>query len=128
MPNIEQIDRHQTAAYWEAAGAGEDGVQRVKEPVDIKVRWRYNHRESINAQGEVVAVNASIVSDFLIPAGSILRLGTVAEATATPGDFMYVLASSKTPDIKNRFNRYTADLMRYGESLPSLVPGTGTGS
>lgn len=125
MPSIEQRDRFQKAVLWEADGFDGFGRPKVSSPVELNVRWKYERRQSVNNEGVPIAVDATVVVNQLIPVGSCMWLGELADWYGTGSNdntesIMEVLSYKETPDIRNRGIRYSVSLAFYKNQLPEL--------
>ena len=125
MPALESLDRKQKAAYWEAYTAANQldnyGQRNVKSPVELKVRWVEGQREMLDAQGNSIAVDATAVVDRVIPLGSILWLGALADVPNPITQLHEVISRENTPDIKGRNMRRTVGLKRFRDALPTIA-------
>lgn len=126
MPAFETSDRVQKAVLWIPTGDNVYGQKVVgTNGVEINVRWVGKTAERLNPQGNTITLDATIITDRVIPIGSIIWQGSLDDipGTATPriptSRFYEVKTMNSTGDIKNRFTRYEAGLMRYSDSFPS---------
>jgi hypothetical protein len=123
MPTPETDYLFQKAVLWSAT-AGEiddDNDQMVAAADEIDVRWENVDKQSIDPQGNVVAISASVVADQEIPIGSIMWLGKLKDIADPPVDLMEVITSKSIPDIKGRETRRTYGLARFSNTLPTLI-------
>jgi uncharacterized delta-60 repeat protein len=126
MPVVETSRRQQKAVLWAASRHDEFGQPTVDSPAEVDVRWNTNRRESLDAQGNVIALDADAVVDRRIAVGSIMWLGKLVDWYSTDvnnndSELMQVKTYSETPDLKNRFARRTVGLMRHRDELPALT-------
>jgi hypothetical protein len=128
MPPLETKDRKQDAVLLPALlvngypRANRKGEILLGAPTAIKVRWCWEKKESMNAKGEPVTIEAHAVVDRLVVVGSIMWLGKLANYVGTGGDaveFMQVVDYQQATDIKNRDTRRLVQLMRYRGVLPT---------
>ena len=127
MPVPELNGRHQTAVLWELAGRDEYDEPRIHSPLEITVRWEETRRESRDAEGNTIIIDAQVMTDREIRPGSIMRLGTLAEWTDEQRGLKQVISYDETPDIKGRYFQRNVLLMAYGDALPAAI-GTGSGT
>ena len=126
----------QTALLWEVATGNQKtdayGEIQVQAPVEIPVRWETHQTESVSfqAQGATVAFEAVVLVDREIAVGSLLWLGSFSDwyGTGTGGDadglngeLHQVNAYSEVPNVKGRDPRRIVKLIRYKDSLPTVV-------
>ena len=84
MVYLETTSRRQRATYWPAGTTSTStGQKKVQAPIEIKVRWEDKEQDALNAEGEVIRVDASAVVDRDIEVGSIMWLGRKRDWTAT---------------------------------------------
>ena len=127
MPAPEVVDRYQTAVLWPFSGYDAYGAPTVGPPVELAppygVRWTWKRREVMDAKGNTVALDASVVTDRKVAPDSLMWLGTLAGwyrvgSAGRPDEVMLVVSHDETPDIKNRAVRREMGLKRYRETLP----------
>ncbi len=124
MPSPESSDRKQKAVLWAATAAtgfGDYGGHKVSDPIEIKVRWEERKRESVDANGNTIAVDATVVVDRVIGVGSIVWLGKKVDVASPPVNLKQVVAYQEVPDVKGRKIRRTVLLTRYSDELPTIV-------
>ena len=124
MPSLETDCRLQKAVLWEASTTEyEDtgATRKVAAAVEIDVRWEDTHREGMDPDGNVVAIVSEVVVAQDIVVGSIMWLGSKADLEDPPVGLHKVMGFVKVPDIKGRNYRRVVSLMRYSNSLPTLV-------
>jgi hypothetical protein len=123
MPHHTQRNRPHDAVLWPAEGIDDYGAPKVGEPVELKVRWENRRTETTDAQGNVIALDATVVVDREIAAGSKMWKGTwddwygVGSAGSDVG-LCEVVMSPEVPDIKGRNVRRVVGLRRFRDSLP----------
>lgn len=125
MPPLERTDRLQRAAYWEASGYDDYGRPLLLNPVELLVRWVDDDRDVLDDQGNTIALNATVIANQNLAVGSLMRLGTLAEALDNPGSYLEVKTFNATRDIKGRNLRRAAGLMRAGDRLGVPAPAVG---
>jgi len=137
MPAPELAFREQKAVYWEAIGFDEYGqYKRASFSNELSVRWVNKRRDAMDAKGNIIATDATVVVDRYIPVGSIFYEGALSElagdvaGTGTGTDFVpaadevtlfEVMTYNETPDLKNRFIRRTVGLKRLSDTIPTSV-------
>lgn len=121
MTRLVSRRRHQKAVLWAANGFDNYGEPKVHGPVEIAVRWEEEGQEALDAQGNNIAIDASVVVDREIPVGSIMWLGRLRDVADPPVNLNQVVSFNKIPDVKGRTFRRTALLIRYSDALPSLA-------
>lgn len=124
-PALESDCREQTALYWAVNGFDNYGNPKVDSRVELSVRWEEVDTETLDALGNTVRVDASVVVDRDIAPGSVMWLGAIADIAGTaesPGvDLRTVVSFKKTPDIKGREFRRVVLLGRLSDTLPTLA-------
>lgn len=125
MPVPELNGRHQKAVLWELAGPDVHNEPTVYNPEEISVRWEETRRESRDALGNTIIIDAAVMVAQEIPVGSIMWLGALADLPVTPTNLKQVVGYDDTPDIKNRVSQRNVMLMKFNDTLPVTV---GTGS
>lgn len=124
MPALEICDLVHRAVVWDIIGRDVDGAPIVKSlPRQIPCRWVGKASEIIDADGNVVAVDAvAVVATDVLLFSAIWR-GMLADLPGTapnepPSDVMSVVVFNKTDDMKGRSTRRTLGLKRSKDSLP----------
>jgi hypothetical protein len=123
MPPLETMDRKQDAVLWEKNGVSDDGEYTVTaNAVALKVRWEDVRREVVDAQGNTIGTDATVVVNRRIEIGSWLwpgKLSSLGNPVVPPTSGLFrVIVYNETPDIKNRNIRRTVTLMRSNDTLP----------
>lgn len=122
MPPIEESGLNQDAVLWPAGGFDDSGQPTVGEPVAILCRWLTTRRQSISPTGEPIAISADLTTDRLLPLGSHVWKGKLADYNdAAANEVMVVLTQGETPDIKGRAFLYEAGL-GYLRTGPGSAP------
>ena len=123
MPNIEAAWRYQKALYWAADGFdayGNPAVDMDADPVELDVRWEQVSAESLDAQGNTVSYDVVLVVDRAIPDGSVFWKGTLESlfplGSPPTSELLYSKSYSEIPDIKGRYIRRVAYLMRLADT------------
>ena len=123
MPALEIVDFIHDAVLWEITGRNSFAEPVLADPIDIRCRWIQTKKETVNAQGNTVTIDAQVYVAVDIPIGSLMWKGEVADLLGTdqtpPSDAMQVVGFPKTPDLKGRNYRRMVNLMRFGDALPS---------
>lgn len=122
MPPLERTDRREKALLWAANGVNTHGqVTVASTPSEIVVRWATKRRTVVDAKGNAIGVDATVVVNQEIEIGSIIWLGSLDDAAgSTPtSDLMEVRTYDETPDIKNRHRRREVTVARYNDTLPT---------
>ncbi len=119
--NIEVANMNQKAVLYAANGYDDYGEPKVAAAVEIDVRWLTGRRESIDAQGNTIALDSQAVVDRNIPIGSALWLGALADIPSPVTDLQTVIDYQETPDIKARNFRRTITLAKLSDELPGLA-------
>ena len=118
---IETSDLHQRAVLWRFDSHDDHGQLRVFSPEEIGVRWVENNREVVSKDGTVVVSTVQAVVEEDIPIDSILWLGELLDLPISPTDLMQVVSKSTVPDLKNRETFRELNLLRYQDTLPTIV-------
>lgn len=123
MPNVKTLSRPQKAVLWSANGTDDRGRVKVDAPVELDVRWTEKQGEALDAQGNTIRTDVTVVVGQDVVVGSIMWLGllvTALAATPTSG-LKQAVANDKIPDLKGRSFYRTVSLIRYGDTLPTLA-------
>lgn len=119
MPPVEEIGIHGTAVYWEKLRVDRYGEDILAAPREVECRWIDGQTDLLDAQGNVVTVEAVAVVKEDLVIGSILREGTLSDYpgsanTADDDTVCYVRLTNKVPDLDNRFFYRSVGLSKYG--------------
>lgn len=118
MPAIEEIDFLQRAVLMRDTGTRDAyGRVIVGDAEDIWVRWEWGQRQQLGAQGQPIAIDATVFAAEELPVGSRMwlapdpRYSAVEQFLGTGSggdddDVMEIISGRIVPDIKNRFVRY----------------------
>lgn len=126
MPQLEEMDRHQDALYWEATGTDSYGQPTHGAVQCLKVRWENGRRLASDANGNPIAIDATVATGpKTVLAGSLMWLGKLADTPGTSetpeSDLMIVVGFDSATDIKGRATRREALLQRYKNTLDSTA-------
>lgn len=113
--------RFQKAVLWTFAGYDGHGDVKVNAAAEIDVRWEERRRETLDANGNSIAIDATVVLGQEIAVGSILWLGALADVATPPVNLKQVVVYNSTPDVKAREFRRTVGLVKYSNELPTLA-------
>lgn len=126
MPSVETFDCTMDAVYWEALRYDSHGEFVVLGPVAIKVRWNDDITDKKDPEGHKIGRDAVLSSLTNLVVGSIVWKGALADVP-TPLTNLYQLDKDVSGlDVKNRRTRYLWNLSRFGDTLPTVVSGTGS--
>ena len=119
MPAIETSDLHQKAVLWTTSGFDDYGDPTIGSPVELNVRWETGQKESLDSQGNTIALDSIAVVDQAVAVGSVMWLGALADVPSPATDLRSVVGYSEIPDLKNREFRRTVSLMKLSNELPA---------
>lgn len=124
MPAPELTSLIQTAVWWAF-----DRHDRYGDPIhrpgeEISVRWEDRKSQAIDPQGNKINVDSTIYTSRLVAVNDLLWLGKLKDMPEQPTSVRRVVSVETVPDIKNRFNQYTAMCQNYAARIQ--IPGTGT--
>jgi hypothetical protein len=71
----------QKAVYWEPAGAGPDGQQTFKDPVQIRCRWEDTNETFLDKNGNTQVSRAVVMTDRDVMLLGILWFGKIEDLT-----------------------------------------------
>lgn len=125
MPPPERAMAKQWAVLWEPTGFkdrnGKVLVSTV--PSEIRVRWVDKKRNTLDKEGNTIAIDATIVANQEVPENSILWKGKVDDIPGTslvPEEgLVQVVVANRIPDVKGRVREYELMCMRYNSALPT---------
>ena len=131
MPAQETAFRRQKALYWAASGFDSHGEhKRAAESVELDVRWSNAKAKSLDPQGNVIMVDATVTLGQDVLVGSIMWEGSqddleegesgtgVGSDVVPDADLFQVVTFNKMPDLKGRAFTRVAGLKRYGKQMP----------
>ena len=119
--SMETDYRTQKATYWAKAGDNDYGEPTVSAGIEISVRWEQSKEDGLGNQSNSIPYDASVVVDRVIAVGSIMWLGKLLDLPTTTTDLFQVADYDEIPDIKGRKYRRVLKLLRYGDTLPTIV-------
>lgn len=126
MPDIESRERNQYGTLWQASGIDNYGRVILDSPVELNpsnhtgVRFINTQNTSIDPQGRVIGIDATLITDRDIPDRSIFFPGRLTEFTDESSQLYEIIVVDNTPDIRNRQTRYECKLRKYSKKLPTL--------
>lgn len=134
MPVPELSDLCQLAVLWPRTGTDRYGQPAIGDPIELRVRWKNVQAQVLDAEGNTITIDATVIVDRKISIGSLMyngsmldqsELGTgtgtstsVPDDYAPPADVMMVKTYSETSDLKARFVKRSVGLMRLKDTLP----------
>lgn len=123
MPSPENTDRVHDAVLWAKQRDNRYSEPVVAAPAQLLVRWTDVASQVLGPDGTPIAKDAECKVDRLIPLGSIMARGTLANYLGTGSvndtdELMEVISRETTDDIKGRETEYYVGLRRYGKDLP----------
>lgn len=134
MPAQEYSHRFQLAVLWKASGSDKHGQFTVSNPVEVSIRWNDVVNEGVDAQGNKILLEGSLVVGLPISVGSIMwqapygtppntaiALFNATYAGRQPSDLVEVKSYNGTPDIKVRNTYHTVGISRYRDTLPTIA-------
>ena len=138
MPPFEYDDLNQTAVLIPPimipASSGGGSIPQTNPmgeilydvPLQIPVRWVYVKRESKDAKGNTISIDAEVVAAVSVVVGSLMMLGTMESYVGTGSaggdavEFMRVETRNWGMDLKGRIVRYEYGLTRFRGKLPAM--------
>jgi hypothetical protein len=121
--DIEEDDCWDTAVLWPATTVYDDQGQPVRStPVELAwpngCRWVPSTRQVMDAKGNLINLDATVVVLQDIPVNSLMWLGELADwygtgSGASDDGLMVVKSFNKTSSQDGRFERRTVSLMRF---------------
>lgn len=126
MPPVEEDDLCDSACLWEITGYGADGRPRVSAThVVVPVRWVNRRSQSVDTQGQPVAIDATVATNRMVKPGSRLYLipedGLLGTGTFEgDDDALYeVVSFTDARDVKGVFVRRELKCARSADALPA---------
>ena len=107
--------RHQKAVLWPATGYDEYSEVEVSTGVEIDVRWEWGKRDGLDAQGNTITIEATVVVDREIAVGSKMWLGLLANYAAGE-TVLHVVNYKEVPDLKGRKYRRVVELSKLSSA------------
>lgn len=121
MPGPESNCREQVAVLWQASGnVDEYGKAKVKLPEEVEVRFRNKRVRTGDPKGNQVTYDASVVTEETYPIDSILWVGEMKDLPDEPTPLYQIKEYGEVSDVKGRETNYTAMLMRFTDTLPTV--------
>lgn len=123
MPPVEDMDLPHPAVLWERGGTDDFGNPTLSDPVQIDTFWTMKRTQTVDAKGEPIALDATVVTDRVVGIGAKMWKGELADFDDEGADeVMQVMWVSENTDLKDRWNHYTVGLTRFGDDLPVTPP------
>lgn len=113
--------RFQKAVLWTFTGYDGHGEVKVNAAAEVDVRWEEGRREVLDADGNNIAIDATVVVGQDIAVDSIMWLGALADVATPPVSLMQVVTKKSVPDVKGIKFRRTVGLVKYSNKLPTLA-------
>lgn len=116
--------RRQDVVYWAKSSKSKFNEPTVSSGVALKVRWIDKQEESLDANNQVIKTDVTVKVDRSIAIGSIFWKGKLRDLPSPVSDttnLYQVVTSREVPNIKNRSTRYTVGLIRYSDTMPTVV-------
>lgn len=120
MPSPETNDRNQDAILWRRSGTDDYNRPVLSALEEIKVRFKLGNTKSVTKDGSVIGYDASMVTEETYPIDSIVWVGELKGMPESPTPLYQIKSYREVTDVKGRETRYTAMLMRYTDTLPTL--------
>jgi len=123
MVRIETTSRRRKAVLYASDDAPltSIGQKKVAAAVELDVRWEEKQTDALNARGETIKVDVTVVVNQDITVGSLMWLGAKDDLPSPVTDLKEVVSFSKTPNIKGTKFRRVVGLIRYSNSLPPIA-------
>lgn len=116
---------NQSAVMWAVSTAyAADGTQKVSAGTQIPVRWEYRNEDILDPSGNSIRSDVKVMLDRAVSVHSLLWLGELIELPtdlSTLTDLFEVISLRSTPTLKATSTQFTAFLIRYQKSLPTIV-------
>lgn len=119
MPPLESLDLYDRAVLMEFISQDDYGQPLVREAEEIDCQWEEAQSESRDPQGNVIAIDATVVVDREVPTDSIIWKGELVDWLGTGsggGDdpiLMRVARVGAIHDLKGRDFRRVLYLQRF---------------
>jgi hypothetical protein len=123
VPPVEAADLFQDCIVWRKIDETDDNEPVVSPGEQVDCRWVNRRIQTVGADGEPVAYDATLALDEDVPDGSIVWEGCLADFEddiAKKNRLMAVIRFAGTPDVKGRNTRYEYGLMRFRGVLPTI--------
>ncbi len=131
MASSDYRDRRDKALYWPLVRMNKNTRPVFSGlTIELNVQWVEKKREVIDgATGQKVMTDATLGVDRVIPVGSLMWRGGLDDlsGTSTGTDnmpetgFMRVVTSGAYKEIGARRTRYEVTLVRYSDSIGSII-------
>lgn len=123
--SVEDFDCIDDALLWHSAGLRDDGLSYVDTdvaPTPIKVRETVAKANSQSPDADDHGTTVSLIVDRLLTVGDMLWLGSEDDLPGTAAiptsDFLQVVDTKETKDVKGRNSRYRATCRKHSNTLP----------
>ena len=121
MPGPEQTELNQDAILWRYSSKDDYNRPIVSQYEEVEVRFKLGQVQSTDAKGSVISYDGSAVTEETYPIDSILWVGELKDMPDAPTPLYQIKSYRETPDLKGRETKYTAMLMRYTDTLPTIT-------
>lgn len=113
--------RKQKAVYWARNGFDSAGEPKVDSPVEIDVRWEKTSTQLYDDEGTPITITDEVWVGQVIPEGSILWEGELANLPNPVTNARQVYQYVETPDIDGEGPERIVLLRKYRNSgLPTV--------
>lgn len=113
------------AVLWSAAQTFSDqGRMQVNSAIEIRCRWEEKTGEIINERGETIGFSDVLLVKQDIEEGSIMWRGKISDLPSNLSELTglrQVIKFAKIGDIKGRVFYRRVMLMKYHDTLPTIV-------
>ena len=126
MPPPEEAYQDQYAVLWRATGNYDRyGQPKLSAAEEIWVRWLQSKTQASDPQGNTVSLDATVISNEDIPAGSEMWLGRLDDFLGTgsggPDTELHVVKTVRNvPDLKARIYRKRYGLVKKSDTLGEI--------
>ena len=122
MPSPESANLVQRAVLWSFSNVDDYGNVVVNSPVEIRVRWEGAAGQQLSPlTASEMDVATVVYVDQYIPLRSLLWFGRLRDVPSLVTELGEVKNYNDTPDIKGRSVLKTVSIIRYGNSLPTVL-------
>lgn len=119
--NATHCARSVIATYWESNGHDGFGQTTVADPIHIRVRVEKALVESLQSNGQPIAVPISLQVDRRLVIGSIIWIGVIDYFIPPTANFYQIHEYEEVPDLKHReFDRWVKCL-KFKNTLPTII-------
>ena len=141
MPPLERMDLLDVAVFWPLKMVDGYTEPIVGSPVELSVRWVHQESVVLTPDGQTIAVDSTVVCDDDVeqfaPQGGPFWVGIIngifwqgslldLPGTGFPGlpvnSIMQCKSYQRTEDIKARHVRRVCGLLRFNDTMPTIVP------